>query len=112
MFASVWRHGACLHPRCLKLHEEFWRARASRQSPENWHIAAQEEQRTVYVGNVTASVDEGAMRSVFDTCGPVLSVRMAGCGPPFAHVFSNPSPPEFSAILLFESRHATLIEGF
>ena len=36
------------------------------------------DQRTIYVGNVTSTVDESAMRSVFDNCGTVTSVRIAG----------------------------------
>eukprot|EP00208_Stichococcus_sp_RCC1054_P005841 CAMPEP_0206142470 /NCGR_PEP_ID=MMETSP1473-20131121/16951_1 /ASSEMBLY_ACC=CAM_ASM_001109 /TAXON_ID=1461547 /ORGANISM="Stichococcus sp, Strain RCC1054" /LENGTH=59 /DNA_ID=CAMNT_0053537485 /DNA_START=72 /DNA_END=247 /DNA_ORIENTATION=+ len=33
---------------------------------------------TVYVGNLTCKADETAMRSVFETCGQVLQVSLAG----------------------------------
>lgn len=35
--------------------------------------------RTVYVGNLTVAADEKALRSVFETCGEVTQVRLAGC---------------------------------
>lgn len=34
--------------------------------------------RTVYVGNVGATVDESMLRSIFENCGLVTQVRMAG----------------------------------
>lgn len=40
--------------------------------------------RTIYVGNVGATVDEFMLRSIFENCGFVKQVRMAGCAPPNA----------------------------
>jgi hypothetical protein len=34
--------------------------------------------RTVYVGNLTVAADEKALRSIFDICGEVTQVRLAG----------------------------------
>lgn len=34
--------------------------------------------RTVYVGNVDASMDESVLRALFSNCGTVTSVRVAG----------------------------------
>ena len=33
---------------------------------------------TVYVGNVEATVDEFTLKSIFENCGAVVSVRLAG----------------------------------
>ncbi len=42
-------------------------------------LHAQMDVRTVYVGNLTVAADEVALRSVFETCGEVKQIRMAGC---------------------------------
>lgn len=34
--------------------------------------------RTVYVGNVAATMDENMLRALFSNCGTVTSVRVAG----------------------------------
>lgn len=34
--------------------------------------------RTVYVGNLTVAADEKALRSIFEVCGDVTQVRLAG----------------------------------
>ena len=33
---------------------------------------------TVYVGNVEATVDEFTLKSIFENCGAVVGVRLAG----------------------------------
>lgn len=42
------------------------------------HPLPMQADRTVYVGNVGASVDEFILRSIFENCGFVTQVRMAG----------------------------------
>lgn len=34
---------------------------------------------TVYVGNVESTVDEFTLKSIFENCGAVIGVRLAGC---------------------------------
>lgn len=34
---------------------------------------------TVYVGNVESNVDEFTIKSIFQNCGTVTNVRLAGC---------------------------------
>jgi RNA recognition motif-containing protein len=41
-------------------------------------INLQMDVRTVYVGNLTVAADEKALRSIFDICGEVTQVRLAG----------------------------------
>lgn len=44
-------------------------------------LLQEEDLCTVYVGNLTSKADEVAVRSVFETCGDVLSINLAGCTP-------------------------------
>lgn len=66
-------------------------------------LCAAQGDRTVYVGNVDAEVDEATLRAVFENCGYVTQVRIAGCAtalacspfhPPSGFVFVSVWPGE------------------
>ena len=39
---------------------------------------AEEISRTAYVGNVAATVEESDLRTLFETCGPIVAIKVAG----------------------------------
>lgn len=53
-------------------------AQHSHQSDDLRCSILQMDVRTVYVGNLTVAADEKALRSIFDICGEVTQVRLAG----------------------------------
>ncbi len=46
--------------------------------PSAGRLAQAEADRIIYVGNVSAEVDETTLRAIFENCGFVAQIRIAG----------------------------------